>query len=76
MRVLISSSVAGSNKLKYAVGGRVVSLQSPKGGESICVEVDFDSRVCNERRREETLSVKKDAKESAMDASGIEFGRG
>lgn len=38
--------------------------------------VDFDKRVCSERRRVETLSVKKDAKESAMDADGIEFGRG
>jgi hypothetical protein len=76
MRVVISASVAGSNRLKDAVGGKVVSLWSIKREESDCVEVDFDKRVCNERRREETLSVKKDAKESAMDACGIEFGRG
>jgi len=29
-------------------------------------------RVCNERWRDETLLVKKDAKESAMDACGME----
>jgi len=76
MRVVISASVAGSNRLKDAVGGEIVSLWSPKGGESVCTEVDFDNSVCNERRREETLSVKKHANESAMDACGIEFGSG
>ena len=60
MRVVISASVAGSNRLKDVVGGKVVSLWSIKREESDCV-VYFDKRVCNERRREETLSVKKDA---------------
>ena len=38
--------------------------------------VDVGRRVCYERRRDETLLVKKDAKESAMDACGMESGRG
>ena len=64
MRVVISASVAGSNRLKDAAGGKVASLLSCKGEESHCA--DLGRRVCNERRRDE---------ESAMDACGIESGR-
>lgn len=74
MRVVISASVAGSNRLKEAPGGKMESFLSAKGEESYCVDVG--RRVCNERRRDETLLVKKDAKESAMDACGMESGRG
>ena len=66
MRVVISASVAGSNRLKDAAGGKVASLLSSKGEELHCGDVG--RRVCNKRRRDETLLVKKDAKESAMDA--------
>jgi len=74
MRVVISASVAGSNRLKDAAGGKMESFLSSKGEESYCVVVG--RRVCNERRRDEILLVKKDAKESAMDACGMESGRG
>lgn len=43
------------------------------GQWSACVEVDFDNTVCSERGREDTLSVKNDVKESAMNACAIEF---
>ena len=56
MRVVISASVAGSNRLKDAAGGKVESFLSSKGEESYCVDVG--RRVCNERRRDETLLVK------------------
>jgi len=36
--------------------------------------VDVGRRVCNERWRDENLLVKKDAKEPAMDACGMESG--
>ena len=61
MRVVISASVAGSNRLKEAPGGKMESFLSAEGEESYCVDVG--RRVCNERRRDETLFVKKDAKE-------------
>ena len=64
---MISASVAGSNRLKYAAGpgGKVSTLVSSNGEESHCVVVG--RRVCYERRRDETLLVKKDAKELVMD---------
>ena len=62
MRIVISASVAGSNRLNDAAGGKAESLLSSKGEESCCV--DGGRRVCNERRWDETLLVKKDAKES------------
>src|SRR6218665_2922582 len=58
MRVVISASVAGSNRLKEAPGGKMESFLSAEGEESYCVDVG--RRVCNERRRDETLFVKKD----------------
>ena len=55
-------------------GGKVESLLCSKEEESYCVDVG--RRVCNERRRDETSLVKKDAKKSTMNRCGIEFGRG
>src|SRR6218665_972038 len=39
MRVVISASVAGSNRLKEAPGGKMESFLSAKGEESYCVDV-------------------------------------
>src|SRR6218665_847550 len=67
----------GMNEVSdFCFGGRLKQVEgcrrwqggvilSSKGAESYCVDVG--RRVCNERQRDETL-VKKDAKESAMDA--------
>ena len=53
MRGVISTSVAGSNRLKDASDGKVESLLSPKEREPY--RVDVGGRVCNERWRDEPL---------------------
>jgi len=55
MRVVISASVAGSNRSKDAAGGKVASLLSSKGEESHCalgesVTSDEGTRLCWWRR--------------------------
>ena len=39
MRVMISASVAGSNRLKEAACGKMESFLSAEGEESYCVDV-------------------------------------
>ena len=44
MRVVISASVAGSNRLKDAAGGKVESFLSSNREESYCVDVESVTR--------------------------------